>query len=105
MGATSSGALTSCLRDDDAALAPLQALFTRGGASYALSLFLAHKPGEHGLKQAARAIDAALSGAHNRTCISLASALQGVVFLLGELGGLLQSSPAYAGLGIQVHLL
>lgn len=80
----------------------MQALFTRGADSNALSLFLANKPGEHGLKQAARAIDVALSSAHNRTCVPLASHLQSITFLLDELGGLLASSAAYDGLGIKV---
>ena len=82
-----------------------QALFTRGGNSPELELFLANRPGEHGLKQAARSIDASLSSAHNATCVALTDALHRVAFLLGELGGLVLSSPAYVGLGVQVRVV
>lgn len=67
-------------------------------------MFLANAPGEHGLKQAARTIDAALGGAHSALAVDLRDALQGVAFLLDELAGLLRSSPAYDGLGLEVRL-
>jgi Anaphase-promoting complex, cyclosome, subunit 4 len=80
----------------------LQALFTRGGDSTALALFLANKPGEHGLKQAARAVDTSYSTAHNSACSALVDALHRAAFLLDELQGLLASSEAYTGLCAQV---
>ena len=90
---------------DSCAAWRMQALFARGAESGPLVVFLANAPGEHGLKQAARTIDAALSGAHSSLAVALRGALQGVAFLLDELAGLLRSSPAYDGLGLEVRRL
>jgi len=63
---------------------------------------LASRPGEHGLKQAARAIDAGLSTAH-ATAVQLHSTLQVAAFLLEDLGGILAGSAALADCGIHVR--
>lgn len=63
---------------------------------------LASRPGEHGLKQAARAIDASLSAAH-ATAVHLHSKLQVAAFLLEDLGGILAGSAALADCGINVR--
>jgi hypothetical protein len=80
----------------------MQALVTRGAESDALLMFLGSAPGEHGFKQAARSIDAAFNVAHTAIALSLNSALQGVLFVLDELTGLLHSDPVYNTLGLKV---
>lgn len=59
-------------------------------------------PGEHGFKQAARSIDSAFNAAHSAAALPLKSALQGVLFVLDELTGLIHSGPMYNGLGLKV---
>jgi hypothetical protein len=68
-----------------------------------MQIFLTNRPGEHGLKQTARAIDTALCAAHAHMADNVADGLQRIAFLLGELRGLLASAPTYAGLGIRVR--
>lgn len=80
----------------------VQALFSRGEVSDQLHVFLTSRPGEHGLKQAARACDAALSTAHAASA-QLQSALQSTAFLLDDLHGLLTASPAYVACSLPVR--
>jgi hypothetical protein len=80
----------------------VQALFSRGEVSSRMHMFLTSRPGEHGLKQAARACDASLSAAHAASA-QLHSALQSTTFLLEDLHGLLTASPAYVACRLPVR--
>lgn len=80
----------------------MQALFGRGATSPELVTLLSTRPGEHGLKQAARTIDASLSAAH-ATAVQLHAALQRSALLLEDLGGAIAGSAALADCGIQVR--
>lgn len=80
----------------------VQALFGRGATSPELVTLLSTRPGEHGLKQAARTIDASLSAAH-ATAVQLHAALQRSALLLEDLGGAIAGSAALADCGIQVR--
>lgn len=90
-----------CSRGQD----ELQELLTRGVAAGPMQIFLTRRPGEHGVKQVARAVDAAYDAAHTSLASSVIDALQRATFLLGELRGLLSSSPTYAALGIEVCIV
>lgn len=81
----------------------LLAVLVRGIVSPAMEAFLGNSPGEHGLKQAARAIDGAFTSAHAELAGPLADVLQRAVFLLDELLGLLASDSAYSRLGVQAE--
>ena len=71
--------------------------------SPALDLFLSHRPGEHGLKQAGRAVDAHLDAAHHLLHATALESCQRIAFVLAELRGLVASTPECASLGVNVR--